>query len=902
MTVSAARPLTKPKERTLEAFLLALGVAFLLFLPFLIIDRGYFIYYGDFNVQQIPFYRMAHDAVRSGDIFWNWYTDLGANFIGSYSFYLLGSPFFWLTLAFPSSVVPYLMGPLLILKFACSSLTAYLYLRRFVRPDYAVLGGLLYAFSGFSVYNVFFNHFHEAIIYFPLMLLGMELYMKDGKRGIFAISVFLSALSNYYFFIGQAIFLILYWFVRMLSGAWNCTLSKFLWLFFEAIIGTAGAAVLLLPSYYAVIQNPRTESILGGWDFLIYNKPQRFYDVIHSFFFPQDIPARENFFPDSDNKWASMSAWLPVFGCSGAIAYFQSRKHTDWLRRMLIICFFCAIIPGLNAMFQLFNWAYYARWYYMMVAMLVLATVLCLEEAEEKPVEWKRAFGWSFGITAAFALFIGLMPKSWTPDEETGQLSFGLMKDPGRFWIYVAIAIMSLVLAALLINLFHHDRPIFYRWSIGVVVCVSLIYSWYFIGLGKANSNYSSSFVIEQGIEGGDQIHLPDAEETVRVDMNEGMDNQAMFWGIPTINAFHSIVPGSVMEFYPTIGVSRGVGSRPEAEHYALRSLTSTRWLFDYADNPSKKENQYFSVDGETKMPGWTYYDKQNGFLIYENQYYIPMGFTYTNYLTRSAYEALPTNQRELALLKALVIEDGDETLVSRYLSPFQTETAIFSETAYYQDCEARRAAAASSFARDTRGFTATISLDRDNLVFFSVPYEGGWSATVNGQEAPIFKTNVGFMAVACPAGQEVTIRFNYMTPGLLYGCWISLGAVLLFVVYLLLMRLFDRRMRKRIDREFPPLDADTPPRMDSAEDQDSSSSYSAEPPRNDAAAAAIPGSCMTDFAPSSPAAMPSEGEDPAVPHSETDADDTFDLYRIYRSKEDASSGEHDPPSTPPTA
>ena len=104
MTVSAARPLTKPKERTLEAFLLALGVAFLLFLPFLIIDRGYFIYYGDFNVQQIPFYRMAHDAVRSGDIFWNWYTDLGANFIGSYSFYLLGSPFFWLTLAFPSSI------------------------------------------------------------------------------------------------------------------------------------------------------------------------------------------------------------------------------------------------------------------------------------------------------------------------------------------------------------------------------------------------------------------------------------------------------------------------------------------------------------------------------------------------------------------------------------------------------------------------------------------------------------------------------------------------------------------------------------------------------------------------------------------------------------------------------
>ena len=307
----------------------------------------------------------------------------------------------------------------------CSSVAAYAYLQRFVRPDYAVIGGLLYAFSGFSIYNVFFNHFHEAIIYFPLMLLGMELYMKDNRRGVFALTVFLSALSNYYFFIGQAIFLIIYWLVRFFSGAWDCTLSKFLWLVFEALAGTAGAALILLPSYYAVSQNPRTESVLAGWDFLIYTKPQRLYDILHSFFFPQDIPARPNFFPDSDNKWSSMSAWLPVFGCCGAIAYFQSRRHTDWLRRMLTICFFCAVIPGFNAMFQLFNWAYYARWYYMLVLMLVTATVRCFEQAEERPVEWKRAFGWTFGITAFFALFIGFMPKSWKPAEDSGKIKFG---------------------------------------------------------------------------------------------------------------------------------------------------------------------------------------------------------------------------------------------------------------------------------------------------------------------------------------------------------------------------------------------------------------------------------------------------------------------------------------------
>lgn len=794
------RELTSPKGKAWTAFWIALAMAAALFLPFIIIDKGYFIYYGDFNVQQIPFYQLAHDCVRSGDIFWNWNTDLGANFIGSYSFYLLGSPFFWLTLPFPSAVVPYLMGPLLMLKFACSSVAAYALLRRFVRPDYAVIGGVLYAFSGFSIYNVFFNHFHEAIIYFPLMLLGLELYMKDNRRGLFGIMVFLSALSNYYFFIGQVFFILIYWFVRMYSGDWDCTLPKFLWLAFEAVIGTGCAAIFLLPSYYAVIQNPRTESMLAGWDFLIYNKPQRLFNIIHSFFFPQDIPARSNFFPDSDNKWASMSAWLPVFSCSGAIAYFQSRKHTDWLRRMLIILFFCAVIPGFNAMFQLFNWVYYARWYYMFVMILVLATVMCFEQADEHPVEWKRAFGWTFGFTAFFALFIGFMPKSWKPDAETGKVKYGLMDEPGQFWLFVAIAVISLILAYLLVILFRQERGIFYRWTVGALACVSLIYGWYMLGLGKAAANYTSSFVIERGIEGKKNISLPDAGETVRVDVNNGMDNQAMFWRLPTINAFHSIVPGSVMQFYPTIGIERGVATRPESSHYAVRSFLSTRWLFDYADEEGKEgktKTKFFENNGTTKMPGWKYADKQNGFFIYENEYYVPMGFTYDYYLTRSQYNELSENQRELALLKAIVLEDKDVSKYAGLYQPLSANTNVeYTKQAYYSDCLNRRATAASDFSRDTRGFSARISSDKETLVFFSVPFEKGWSAEVNGQKAEIVMTNVGFMAVRCPAGEDIRIRFDYMTPGLINGAIITLVCMLLFAAYLLLMYWYDRQRK----------------------------------------------------------------------------------------------------------
>ena len=160
----------------LFTFLFGLLLSFLIFLPFLILDRGLFLYYGDYNVQQIPFYSLAHDAVQSGQTGWSWLTDLGANFVGSYSFYLLGSPFFWITLLFPSGAVPYLMAPLLMLKFALTGVTGCAFLRRFVKNGHtAVFGGLLYAFSGFNLYNIFFNHFNEVVMLFPLLLIAMDI-------------------------------------------------------------------------------------------------------------------------------------------------------------------------------------------------------------------------------------------------------------------------------------------------------------------------------------------------------------------------------------------------------------------------------------------------------------------------------------------------------------------------------------------------------------------------------------------------------------------------------------------------------------------------------------------------------------------------------------------------------
>ena len=40
-----------------------------------------------------------------------------------------------------------------------------------------------------------------------------------------------------------------------------------------------------------------------------------------------------------------------------------------------------------------------------------------------------------------------------------------------------------------------------------------------------------------------------------------------------------------------------------------------------------------------------------------------------------------------------------------------------------------------SSFHGNSTGFTAEINLPKENLIFFSVPYDSGFSATVNGEK-----------------------------------------------------------------------------------------------------------------------------------------------------------------------
>lgn len=110
------------------------------------------------------------------------------------------------------------------------------------------------------------------------------------------------------------------------------------------------------------------------------------------------------------------------------------------------------------------------------------------------------------------------------------------------------------------------------------------------------------------------------------------------------------------MEFYDSFGMTRDVASRPETNMYGIRSLLSCKYLFDYMGDDADISKSFTEKDGKTKMPYWKFLKAENGFRIYENTCYIPMGFTYDSFITNEEFDLITNSHKTEAILYSMVL------------------------------------------------------------------------------------------------------------------------------------------------------------------------------------------------------------------------------------------------------
>ena len=488
-----------------------------------------------------------------------------------------------------------------------------------------------------------------------------------------------------------------------------------------------------------------------------------------SWILPPDSPYITSIWSEGIIKWTSMSAYLPLCSLAGAMAYWRARQG-DSKKRIVAVCAVFALVPVLNSAFYALNSSYYARWYYMPVLILCAMTACGLESPDITADELDapaRGIGWLMLATLAFAV----VPVQ---DSSTKEWSLGVLQNPGQYFVVLGFGLGGLVLYHFICRRWRGSRA-FARRMTAAVLAFACLFSMVHIGIGKFGQWHTDSDLVEQYTSA---LQLKDdlPEGDWRVDTYETHDNLGLWLDKSCLQYFGSTAAPSILSFYPALGVKRDVRSEPEISNYALRGLLSVKYLIT---TPEKQEDFLAAAD-----EGWDYYDTRDGFMLYENENYVPMGFTYDYYITEEEYEATVKNTRSNLLMRALVLSEEDAAVYGKYLKklPEEKRNDLWYDT-YVSDCADRRASACSVFQMTNSGFHAEIDLGKEDLVFFSVPYDDGFTAYVNGQETDILRVDEGLMAVLAPAGEN-TIDFVYQADGFSLASKVSLAGLAVFAVY----------------------------------------------------------------------------------------------------------------------
>lgn len=807
-----------PLGQYVRLFLIGVLLYLAAVLPFILYRGGIFFYYGDYNVQQVPFYLFAHRAVRNGTFFWNFNLDLGSSMGGSFAFYLWGSPFFWFSCLFPEKWIPYMMPFFMSLKYGTTLCTSYAWLRTQTRTNRgALLGAFLYTFSGFQACNIVFQHFHEAVAFFPLYLLALDRCHRaltcraDGisskKRGILGFVLMTAAMSviNYFFFFGQVLFLAVYFLIRYaFSQKISQTVREILQLILAGTLGLCLAAFFLVQVLDTVSGNTRLSDILLGYNMVAYSEPTTPLAILKSFFMLPDIVGRGTLFTSEQIRNSSLSLFVPCFAVSGAIAYLRSHQN-DWRKTLLLTCLVIAFVPVLNSAFALFNEEYYARWFYMPILMVSLVTVRELENADRKNL----AFGTGMVFLAdAVLILCAFLPTAPSDNAGSGISFLQIMEYPELF---LTEAVFTAVMLPLLLVIVRGveltgKRPaasemashgLVTHTAVGLVIISCL--------LTQMGVLLNGSSLIAQGgaVKWRQQLlenrpEIPGYGETSfeRIEADGTSTNYEMVWGYPTIHCFESTVSSGIFDFYQGIGPGRTVDSKLNFTHNGARAILSAHY---YLENQLVHSDKSYTKQGG--LLGYRKICESNGYNIYENQYFIPIGFTFNRFMTQDTYSLLLDQDKTTAdrvLVRDLILSDEDARKYGHLFEQQDTSLAEgnISTDTYFAECKARAASACTSFETSKDGFTAKATLDRENLVFFSFPYEKGWSAAVDGQPVEIVKADYGLMAVDVPAGTH-TITFTYVPYGFQASCVLSLAAMILILLFALLpigkRRLFVR-------------------------------------------------------------------------------------------------------------
>lgn len=214
----------------------------------------------DLNGQYVYYFEALRDAFwGDGSIFYSWSRNLSGGFMGVIGYYL-ASPFTLIVLLLPEK---FMLGSLLIMqlcKLGAAGVTFSYYLQKSknVQPLHSLIFSTMYAMMAYAVIQLIDPMWLDGLVFLPLIMLGIEYLVDDGRRLNLIIPLALMCVANFYIGYMICIFVVLYFLFYLFFGTDKrgrkapeiCkVLVRAL---YSAVIALACAAFMLLPVYNAL--------------------------------------------------------------------------------------------------------------------------------------------------------------------------------------------------------------------------------------------------------------------------------------------------------------------------------------------------------------------------------------------------------------------------------------------------------------------------------------------------------------------------------------------------------------------------------------------------------------------------------------------------------------------------
>ncbi|MDR3112644.1 MAG: YfhO family protein [Elusimicrobiota bacterium] len=729
----------------------------------------------------------------------------GSDILTTLHYYVVGDPLALLSFFIPKKYSIELYNFLIVLRLYLSGISFSFYCfktqKNFISNFAILLGTLVYVFSGYSMSFLYQPFFLNSLIYFPLLLVGIEKILKNEKPHFFIIIVFISLTSNFYFFYILSAMMLIYAAVRIFYMPKNL---KNFWLPTKLIsyyiVGVLMSCIIFIPNLIALLETSRFRSHLRPdwfYNFNMYKKS--FLDFILT--------------QSKDNPSCFEATGFPLIAVIAAVLLFlQKNKHKE-LKSVFIFFTFCAFFPIASYIFTGFNYPS-NRWMFAYSFLTALITVnIFVFMVTRKASKIIILIFTMLNIIINFFLFSH--KKEIKDDFLDTNLSYKRLTDN------------DLKLAKQI------DDKTFYRIEHNAMFTMmnntSMNMDVKSLGFYFSLPNPAvKSFYDELGL----------LSKVADMAYN-GLDSRAMLGALANVKYF--IVKEGDKNFLP-YGYSKQkfLGEAFDGKYAVYENKFYLPFGFTYSSYISKKEYDKFTpiqkqqammqvvVLEETLKNDFNHLKKMafrektlsRRILNNENsKNFIPgkcvLKLPFQNFQNCENYIVLYNlicwrNETNVFLdnkqKKAIFLPPRKYTDISHknnYIANMNYCSEKFINIAFDNDDKSVSLESVEVIAlpigknyeneikflkKDNlvnvqefiNGIKGEIKLEENKILLLSIPYSKGWKAYVNGKEEKLLKANTMFMALPLEAG-NYEIELKYMTSGLKLGMWMSLLGFMIF-------------------------------------------------------------------------------------------------------------------------